>query len=87
MKSYSKNISEKMQAYVLLNCNLGTEESTIQKLKDVNLVKEVWGTFGAYDILAKLESNSSEELNNTISSKIRHLDNIRSTTTLLTVEE
>jgi len=76
-----------MQAYVLLNCNLGSEESTIQKLKGVNLVKEVWGTFGAYDILAKLESNSSEELNNTISSKIRHLDNIRSTTTLLTVEE
>ncbi len=76
-----------MQAYVLLNCELGSEESTIQKLKDVNIVKEVQGTFGAYDILAKLESDSSEELNNTISTKIRHLDNIRSTTTLLTIEE
>ncbi len=76
-----------MQAYVLLNCYLGSEESTIQKLKDVNLVKEVQGTFGAYDILAKLESDSSEELSNTISTKIRHLDNIRSTTTLLTIEE
>jgi DNA-binding Lrp family transcriptional regulator len=86
LKRVSKK-SEIMQAYVLLNCNLGSEESTIQKLKGVNLVKEVWGTFGAYDILAKLESDSSEELNNTISSKIRHLDNIRSTTTLLTVEE
>ncbi len=76
-----------LQAYVLLNCDLGSEESTIQKLKEVNLVKEVWGTFGAFDILAKLESDSSEELNNTISTKIRHLDNIRSTTTLLTIEE
>ncbi len=76
-----------MQAYVLLNCELGSEESTIQKLKDVNIVKEVQGTFGAYDILAKLESDSSEELNNTISTKIRHLENIRSTTTLLTIEE
>ena len=76
-----------MRAYVLLNCEMGSEESTIQKLKDVNLVKEVWGTFGAFDILAKLESDSSEELNNTISTKIRHLDNIRSTTTLLTMEE
>lgn len=75
-----------MQAYVLLNCEMGSEEATIQRLKEVNLVKEVWGTFGAFDILAKLESNSSEELNNTISSKIRHLDNIRSTTTLLTTE-
>ncbi len=76
-----------MQAYVLLNCELGSEESTIQKLKDINLVKEVRGTFGTFDILAKLESSSSEELNNTISSKIRHLKNIRSTTTLLTIEE
>ncbi len=75
-----------MQAYVLLNCELGSEEATIQRLKEVNLVKEVWGTFGAFDILAKLESDSSEELNNTISSKIRHLDKIRSTTTLLTTE-
>ena len=74
-----------MQAYVLLNCEMGSEEATIQRLKEVNLVKEVWGTFGAFDILAKLESNSSEELNNTISSKIRHLDNIRSTTTLLKI--
>ncbi|MFB5610756.1 MAG: Lrp/AsnC ligand binding domain-containing protein [Nitrosopumilaceae archaeon] len=66
---------------------MGSEESTIQKLKDVDLVKEVWGTFGAFDILAKLESNSSEELNSTISSKIRHMDNIRSTTTLLTIDD
>lgn len=76
-----------MQAYVLLNCDLGSEESTIAKLKNVNLVKEVWGTFGAYDILAKLESNSNEILSNTIFTKIRHLDNVRSTTTLLTIDE
>ncbi|HSB50523.1 MAG TPA: Lrp/AsnC ligand binding domain-containing protein [Nitrosopumilaceae archaeon] len=75
-----------IQAYVLLNCDMGTEESIIQRLKDVNLVKEVYGTFGAYDVLAKLESQSSEELNNVITTKIRHLENIRSTTTLLTVE-
>ena len=76
-----------MQAYVLLNCELGSEESTIQKLRSVNFVKEVCGTFGEYDILAKLESRSSEELNNIISSKVRHLDNVKTTTTLLTVDE
>lgn len=75
-----------LQAYVLLNCDIGTEESTIQRLKSVDLVKEVHGTFGTYDVLAKLESQSSEELNNVISTKIRHLEHIRSTITLLTVE-
>lgn len=75
-----------IQAYVLLNCDTGTEKTIMHKLKDVNLVKEVQGTFGAYDILAKLESSSSEELNNVITTKIRHLENIRTTTTLLTVQ-
>ena len=75
-----------VQAYVLLNCDTGTENTIMQKLKGVNLVKEVQGTFGAYDILAKLESSSSEELNNVITTKIRHLENIRTTTTLLTVQ-
>ena len=40
------------QAYVLLNCELGAEEEIIGKLKELENVKEVHGTFGAYDITA-----------------------------------
>ena len=43
-------------AYVLINCELGSEESIIQELKNLDNVIEVHGTFGAYDILAKIES-------------------------------
>ena len=35
------------QAYVLLNCELGAEEEIISKLKELENVKEVHGTFGA----------------------------------------
>ncbi len=41
-------------AYVLINCELGSEESIIEHLKGIEGVKEVHGTFGAYDVLAKL---------------------------------
>jgi len=37
-------------AYVLVNCELGSEESIIQQLKSLDGVAEVQGTFGAYDI-------------------------------------
>ncbi len=47
-------------AYVLINCELGSEEAIIQQLKGLEGVKEVHGTFGAYDILAKIESDTVE---------------------------
>ncbi|MGQ0790750.1 MAG: Lrp/AsnC ligand binding domain-containing protein [Nitrosopumilaceae archaeon] len=71
------------EAYVLMNCELGTEESVISKLKSIEGVKEVHGIFGAYDILAKIESDRVEDLRETITWKIRKIDNIRSTLTLM----
>ncbi len=41
-------------AYVLINCELGSEELIIEELKHISDVKEIHGTFGAYDILPKL---------------------------------
>ena len=72
-------------AYVLINCDLGYEEDIISQLKTIDGVKEVHGTFGAYDILAKVESDDVEKLRDTITLKIRKLDRIRSTMTLMAI--
>jgi DNA-binding Lrp family transcriptional regulator len=72
-------------AYVLINCDLGYEEDVISQLKTIDGVKEVHGTFGAYDILAKVESDDVDKLRDTITSKIRKLDRIRSTLTLMAI--
>ncbi len=72
-------------AFVLLNCDIGSEKETIEQLKQFKKVKEVHGIFGAYDILAKLESSSNEDLNRTIITKIRKLENVKSSMTLLTM--
>jgi len=72
-------------AYVLINCDLGHEEDIISQLKTIDGVKEVHGTFGAYDILAKVESDDVDKLRDTITSKIRKLDRIRSTLTLMAI--
>jgi len=73
-------------AYVLINCELGSEKSIIQELKNLDGIIEVHGTFGAYDILAKIESPTVDVLRETITWKIRKIDQIRSTLTLMGIE-
>ncbi len=74
-------------AYVLINCDLGYEEQIIEELKHISDVKEVHGTFGVYDILAKVESANVKNLRDTITWKIRRLDRVRSTLTLMVLED
>ena len=73
-------------AYVLINCDLGSEEFVISELKSIEGVTEVHGTFGAYDILAKVQADLVEKLRETITWKIRKIVKIRSTLTLMGIE-
>ena len=73
-------------AYVLINCDLGSEEQIIEDLKHLSDVKEVHGTFGAYDILAKVESDQIRTLRETLMSEIRKIRHVRSTLTLMGIE-
>lgn len=70
-------------AYVLVNCDLGSESNVIEDLKHIDTVKEVHGTFGAYDIIAKIENSEREKLRETITWNIRKIAHVRSTLTLM----
>ncbi len=74
-------------AYVLINCELGSEELIIDELKHISDVKEIHGTFGAYDILAKVESYGVKKLRETIMWKIRKINKVKSTLTLMGIDE
>jgi len=73
-------------AYVLVNCDLGSEVGIIEELKHINSVKEVHGTFGAYDIIVKVENTEKDKLRETITWNIRKLKCVRSTLTLMGVQ-
>ena len=73
-------------AYVLINCELGSEEEIIKQLKNLEGVIEVNGTFAAYEILPKIESATVEILRATKTWKIRKIEKIRSTLTLMGIE-
>ncbi len=74
-----------VSSYVLINCDIGSTEDVISHLKTIDGVKEVHGTFGAYDIIAKIESDNRETLRDTLTWKIRKMERIRSTLTLMTI--
>ena len=74
------------QAFVLINCELGSEEQIISELKTFEDVQEVHGTFGAYDIIVKVSSESVEKIRETITWKIRKIGKIHSTLTLTKIE-
>lgn len=73
-------------AYVLINCELGSEADVISQLKSMDAVREAHGTFGAYDILAKVVADEVSALRETITWKIRKIEKIRSTLTLMSIE-
>jgi len=74
------------KAYVLINCDLGAEEIVMSQLKEIDLVREAHGVFGAYDIVGVVEADTVESLRDIITWKIRKIEKIRSTLTLMEVE-
>ncbi len=68
--------------YVLLNCDLGAEEYIVAELRQIPEIKNAYLTFGAYDVIVEIHANSQEDLEKTVSSKIRKLARVVSTMTL-----
>ena len=69
-------------AYVLMKCELGAEDEVIEKLREMDGVLFVDGTYGAYDVIAKVEAANIEKLREVLARDIQKMDKIRSTLTV-----
>lgn len=70
------------KAYILLSCEIGKESEVSSQLSNIDEIKNIMITYGAYDIVLEAETSNSTQMDNLITSKIRKLDKIRSTITL-----
>lgn len=68
-------------AYVLISCMMGQEHQTLEKIKSITQIKTAMITYGEYDIVAKIQADTPEELAQ-VSSQLRQIQKIRSTITL-----
>ena len=75
------------QAFVLINVESGAEEDVVRELKKIDGVEEAYFSYGVYDIIAKVKAESMEKLKDTVTHKIRTLGSVRSTLTLIMMEE
>jgi DNA-binding Lrp family transcriptional regulator len=72
-------------AYVLINSEVGTEIELLKGLEGIETVEEARIVMGEYDVIAKLNCDTMHELKNSINFKLRYLDNVISTMTLMAV--
>ena len=73
-----------VEAFVLINCGVGKKKQVVEHLSALKPVKEVQATFGFYDVIARLESDTKEALDEAIKSKILKLQTVNCVLTLET---
>jgi len=72
-------------SFVLINVEIGAEEEVLNDLRPIPEVKEAHLVYGVYDIIAIVEAPTMQELKDVISLKIRRLDKVHSTLTMIVV--
>jgi DNA-binding Lrp family transcriptional regulator len=79
-------------AFILLNSDLGSDQEIIVKLKEILAVEkgikfDVQGVYGIYDIVVKIEADNPDHLRSIITNKIRKIEKVQSTLTMMVIEE
>ena len=69
------------KGFILLNCDLGAEEYIVDELKQMQDISNAYLTFGAYDVVAEIQTKNQEEFEKAIAT-IRKLSRVVSTMTL-----
>ena len=74
-------------AFVLINADIGSEEEVLNGLQNVEGVKESYTVFGIYDVVAMIEAETMDKLKNIVTLDIRRLKKVRSSLTMIVVED
>ena len=73
------------KAFILMNTEIGSEADVLQKLKKVEGIDEALLVYGVYDIIARVKADTMDKLREIVTWRIRKLDKVRSTLTLIVV--
>jgi len=75
------------RAYVLFNVESGSEDAVLKQLRSLNNVEEAYVSYGVYDLVIRIKADTMEELKDSVTHKIRTIKQVRSTLTLILMEE
>ncbi len=63
-----------VQAYILINCNAGSESSIISELKEITEISEINGIWGKYDIFLKISTQDPNGIEQIVKRLRNHPD-------------
>jgi len=72
-------------AFAMISAETGVEAEIMEELKNIPGVQEVYQVYGVYDIIIKIEAETMQELREVVLSRVRNLDKIRSTLTMICI--
>ena len=75
------------RAFVLINVESGSEDEVLKELKKIEGVEEAYFSYGVYDLITKIKADTMESLKDMVTRRIRALNKVRSTLTLIMMEE
>jgi DNA-binding Lrp family transcriptional regulator len=73
-------------AFVLINTEIGSESVVLGALKKIDAVEEAYMVYGVYDVVAKVEADTMDKLKEIVTWRVRRLDKVRSTLTMIVIE-
>jgi DNA-binding Lrp family transcriptional regulator len=84
--AYFHMVNKMPLAFVLVNVEAGTDREVLENIKKIPEVRTAYMVYGVYDIVVMLESDTLERLREMVTKKIRQLDKVRSTMTMIVME-
>jgi len=70
-------------SYVLIISEMGSEQHVIERLLMIDEIKDVNRVWGAYDVVIKVVGPTSDAVRKIIQEKIRTIDGIKTTISLM----
>ncbi|HDD33673.1 MAG TPA: Lrp/AsnC family transcriptional regulator [Thermofilaceae archaeon] len=73
-------------AFVLISTEIGAERDVLERLRELPEVAEAYIVYGVYDLVVKIKVEEPNQLKEVVTSKIRRIERVRSTLTMIAVE-
>jgi len=76
-----------MLAYILINTETGFTLQVLTAIKNLEKVREAHAVYGVYDLIVEVEAESLKKLKETFLWKLRRLNNVSATLTMIVIDE
>jgi len=74
------------EAYVLINAGPGQEDRVLKEIKKIEEIREVYVSYGVYDLITKVAADSPEAMREIVTHRLRKIDGVVSTLTLTVIK-